>query len=219
MEFRGEYRIPSSRETVWAALNDPDMLKACIPGCEELEKRSQTEFVARVASRVGQPSAPFSAKLALSELDPPNGCRIGVEGDGGAAGSARAAARLRLMEDGPQMTVLTYSADAQLAGALAQADARIVAGTAQHLADQFFACLAAKIAAEGTPAPQEAIAPDAARRPPEPGAVELMPPLGAAPASGATMEPLPSPTRRLPAFIWIPILILVVLLLVWAFGS
>ncbi|MDF2765286.1 MAG: hypothetical protein K0S81_2280, partial [Rhodospirillales bacterium] len=84
---------------------------------------------------------------------------------------------------------------------------------------QFFACLAAKIAAEGTPAPQEAIAPDEARRPLEPGRPNLIPPLGAAPASGATMEPLPSPTRRLPAFIWIPALILTLLLLAWIFGA
>jgi carbon monoxide dehydrogenase subunit G len=219
MEFTGEYRIPASRETVWAALNDPDMLKACIPGCEELEKRSQTEFLARIATRIGAASARFSGKVSLSELDPPNGYRISGEGDGGAAGFARGAGRVRLGEDGPRMTVLTYSADAQVGGELAQADPRLLLGTAQQLADQFFSCLAAKIAAEGTPAPQEAIAPDEARRPPEPGAVELMPPLGAAPASGTTMEPLPSPMRRLPAFIWIPILIVVVLLLVWAFGS
>jgi carbon monoxide dehydrogenase subunit G len=219
MEFTGEYRIPAPRETVWAALNDPDMLKACIPGCEDLEKRSQTEFLARVATRIGPVSARFSGMVQLSELDPPNGYRIGGEGEGGAAGFAKGGAQVRLAEDGPAMTVLTYTADAQVGGKLAQVGSRLIAGTAQKLADQFFACLSAKIAAEGTPAPQEAIAPDEARRPLEPGRPNLIEPLGAAPASGTTMEPLPSPTRRFPAFVWIPALIVVVLLLVWIFGS
>ena len=219
MELTGEYRIPAPRETVWAALNDPDMLKACIPGCEELEKRSQTEFVARVATRIGPVSARFSGKVELSKLDPPSGYRIGGEGQGGAAGFAKGGANVRLVEDGPGMTVLTYVADAQVGGKLAQVGSRLIAGTAQKLADQFFACLAARIAAEGTPAPQEAIAPEEARRPLEPGRPNLVAPLGAAPASGATMEPLPSPTRRLPALIWIPALVLTVLLLAWLFGA
>jgi carbon monoxide dehydrogenase subunit G len=219
MEMTGEYRIPASRETVWAALNDPDMLRACIPGCEELEKRSQTEFLARVATRIGPVSARFSGKVTLSELDPPNGYRISGDGEGGAAGFARGGATVRLAEYGPGMTVLTYAADAQVGGKLAQVGSRLVASTAQKLADQFFACLSAKIAAEGTPAPQEAIAPDEARRPLEPGRPNLIDPLGAAPASGTTMEPLPSPTRRFPALVWIPVLIVLVLLLVWLFGT
>jgi hypothetical protein len=219
MEFTGEYRIPASRETVWAALNDPDMLKACIPGCEELEKRSHTEFLARVATRIGPVSARFSGRVTLTELDPPNGYRISGEGEGGAAGFANGGAQVRLSEDGPAMTVLTYRADAQVGGKLAQIGSRLIAGTAQKLADQFFACLSGRIAAEGMPAPQEAIAPDEARRPLEPSRPNLIAPLGAAPASGTTMEPLPSPTRRFPALIWIPALIILVLLLVWLFGS
>lgn len=219
MEFVGEYRIAADRETVWSALNDPDMLKACIPGCEELEKRSHTEFAARVSTRIGPVSARFSGRVTLSELDPPNGYRIGGEGEGGAAGFAKGGAEVRLIEDGPGMTVLTYRADAQIGGKLAQIGSRLIAGTAQKLADQFFACLAAKVVAQGPSAPQAAIVPEEARRPLEPGRPDLVEPLGAAPASGTTMEPAPSPVRRLPPAIWIPTLILLVLLLLWLFGS
>jgi carbon monoxide dehydrogenase subunit G len=218
MEFTGEYRIPASRETVWAALNDPDMLKACIPGCEDLEKKSHTEFLARVVTRIGPVSARFSGRVSLSELDPPNGYRISGEGQGGAAGFAKGGAQVQLTGDGPGTTVLTYVADAQVGGKLAQIGSRLIAGTAQKLADQFFACLSARIEAQGMPAAQEAIAPDEARRPLEPGRPDLIAPLGAAPASGTTMEPLPPPTRRFPAAIWIPALIILVLLLVWLFG-
>jgi carbon monoxide dehydrogenase subunit G len=218
MEFTGEYRIPADRETVWSALNDPDMLKACIPGCEELEKRSHTEFTARVATRIGPVSARFSGKVTLGELDPPNGYRISGEGQGGAAGFAKGGAQVRLVEDGTGTTVLTYVAEAQVGGKLAQIGSRLIAGTAQKLADQFFSCLAAKVAAEGAPAPQAPIVPEEARRPLEPGRPDLIEPLGAAPASGATMEPQPAPTRRLPPAIWVPALILLVLLLVWLFG-
>ena len=157
MEFTGEYRIPADRETVWSALNDPDMLKACIPGCEELEKRSHTEFTARVATRIGPVSARFSGKVTLGELDPPNGYRISGEGQGGAAGFAKGGAQVRLVEDGPGTTVLTYVAEAQVGGKLAQIGSRLIAGTAQKLADQFFSCLAAKVAAEGASAPQEVV--------------------------------------------------------------
>src|SRR5688572_24990471 len=107
MELTGEYRIPASRETVWAALNDPDMLKACIPGCEELGKGSRHELVARVARRIGPGSVRFAGKVELSELVPPNGYRIGGEGQGGAAGFAKGGANVRLVEDGTGMTVLT----------------------------------------------------------------------------------------------------------------
>lgn len=199
MEFVGKYRIPASRETVWRALNDPDMLQACIPGCEELEKQSQTGFVARVAIRIGPVSARFSGKVALSELDPPNGYRISGEGQGGAAGFAKGGAQVRLAEDGAGGSVLTYTADAQVGGKLAQIGSRLIAGTAQKLADQFFACLAAKVAAEAVPAP-------------------MAEPLASAPASGTTVEPLLSPIRRLRPAIWVPALILLALLLLWRFG-
>ncbi len=194
MDLAGEYRIPASRETVWRALNDPDMLKACIPGCEELEKQSETEFVARVATRIGPVSARFSGKVTLSNLDPPNGYRISGEGQGGAAGFAKGGAQVRLAEDGAGGSVLTYAAEAQVGGKLAQIGSRLIAGTAQKLADQFFACLVAKVTAEGIPTPTAPLAAEAAA------------------------PPLPSPARRLPPAVWIPVLILLVLLLLWLFG-
>lgn len=209
MEFVGEYRIQASREIVWRALNDPDMLKACIPGCEELEKRSETEFVARVATRIGPVSARFSGKVSLSNLDPPSGYRISGEGQGGAAGFAKGGAQVQLTDDGAGGSVLTYTADAQVGGKLAQIGSRLIAGTAQKLADQFFACLIAKVAAEGAPAPLAPI---------ERGRPDLVEPLASAPAFGTATGPMPSPTRRLPPAIWIPALILLVLLLLWLFG-
>ena len=199
MDFVGEYRIPASREVVWRALNDPDMLKTCIPGCEELEKRSQTEFVARVATRIGPVSARFSGKVTLSDLDPPNGYRISGEGQGGAAGFAKGGAEVRLAEDGAGGSVLTYTADAQVGGKLAQIGSRLIAGTAQKLADQFFTCLVAKVAAEAAPAVEVPAAIEATARPTELQAKGL--------------------ARRLPPVVWIPALILLVLLLLWLFGG
>ncbi|HXV22963.1 MAG TPA: carbon monoxide dehydrogenase subunit G [Alphaproteobacteria bacterium] len=195
MELTGEYRIPATRQAVWDALNDPDTLKACIPGCEELEKRSPTEFLARVTTRIGPVSARFSGKVTLSELDPPNGYRIGGEGQGGAAGFAKGGAHVRLVEDGAGGSILTYNAEAQVGGKLAQIGSRLIAGTAQKLADQFFACLAARVVAamEAPPAAAEAVRPS---------------------------EPQPAPvTRRLSPLVWIPALILLVLLLLWLFGG
>ena len=88
MEITGEYRIPAPRQTVWEALNDPEVLKECIPGCETLEKVSDTEFTARVSTKVGPVKARFSGKVTLMDIDPPNGYRIAGEGQGGVAGFA-----------------------------------------------------------------------------------------------------------------------------------
>lgn len=148
MDLTGEYRIPAPRETVWAALNNPDILKACIPGCEELNKTSDTEFVARVVAKIGPVKAGFGGKVTLSDLDPPNGYTITGEGQGGAAGFAKGGAKVRLEPvDGGAATVLHYSADAQIGGKLAQIGSRLVEGSAKKLADEFFAAFAAQAAA------------------------------------------------------------------------
>ena len=153
MDLTGEYRIPAPRETVWAALNNPDILKACIPGCEELNKTSDTEFVARVVAKIGPVKAGFGGKVTLSDIDPPNGYTISGEGQGGAAGFAKGGAKVRLESvDGGAATVLHYSADAQIGGKLAQIGSRLVEGSARKLADEFFAAFAAAAAA----APQAA---------------------------------------------------------------
>ena len=155
MEIKGEYKIAAPREKVFAALNDPAVLQACIPGCESLEKTSDTEMKAKVRMRIGPVSAAFSGKVTLSDLDPPNGYRISGEGQGGAAGFAKGGAVVALKEDGSD-TVLTYNVDAQVGGKIAQVGARLIDGTAKKLADEFFSKFAAMV---GGPPAAEAAAP------------------------------------------------------------
>ena len=145
MEMKGEYRIPASRETVWQALNDPDVLRACIPGCQELEQTSETSFAATVKTKVGPVSATFKGAVELEDIDPPAGYRIQGEGTGGVAGFAKGGASVRLAEDGGE-TVLTYDAEARVGGKLAQIGSRLIAGTARKLADQFFGNFAEHVA-------------------------------------------------------------------------
>ena len=145
MEMSGEYRISASRETVWRALNDPDVLRACIPGCQELERTSETGFAATVKAKVGPVSATFKGEVELDDIDPPAGYRIQGEGKGGVAGFAKGGADVRLAEDGDE-TVLTYNADAKVGGKLAQIGSRLIAGTARKLADQFFGNFAEHVA-------------------------------------------------------------------------
>jgi uncharacterized protein len=144
MEIKGEYKIPAPREKVFAALNDPAVLKACIPGCEALEKVSDTEMNAKVRMRIGPVSASFSGKVTLSDVDPPNGYKITGEGQGGAAGFAKGGAVVALREDTGD-TVLTYNVDAQVGGKIAQVGARLIDGTAKKLADEFFGKFAAMV--------------------------------------------------------------------------
>jgi carbon monoxide dehydrogenase subunit G len=144
MEIKGEYKIAAPREKVFAALNDPTVLKACIPGCESLEKVSDTEMTAKVRLRIGPVSASFSGKVTLSDIDPPNGYKISGEGQGGVAGFAKGGAVVTLREDGSE-TVLDYNADAQVGGKIAQVGARLITGTARKLADEFFGKFATTI--------------------------------------------------------------------------
>ena len=144
MEMKGEYRITASREKVWDALNDPEILKQCIAGCEELDKTSDTEFTARVHTRIGPVSAKFTGKVELSEIDPPNGYRISGEGQGGVAGFAKGGASVKLTEDG-DATVLTYEANATVGGKLAQIGSRLIDATSRKMADEFFGKFAATV--------------------------------------------------------------------------
>jgi len=137
MDMTGEERIAASRETVWAALNDVEVLKQCIPGCEALEKQSDTEMTAKVKLQVGPVSARFSGKVTLSEIDAPNGYRIAGEGSGGPAGHAKGSALVRLVEDGDG-TILRYEARADVGGKLAQLGGRLIDATAKKLAGEFF---------------------------------------------------------------------------------
>ena len=138
MQMNDSQRIPASREKVWAALNDPEILKQCIPGCQELEMTAPNEMTATVVFRVGPVKATFGGKVMLSELDPPNGYRIAGEGSGGVAGFAKGGATVKLVEEGPDVTILNYEVDAQIGGKLAQLGSRLIDSTAKKLAGQFF---------------------------------------------------------------------------------
>src|SRR5207248_2660751 len=134
------------REVVWAKLNDPEVLKNCIPGCESLEKLSDTEFQAVAVNKIGPVKARFKGKVRLSDLDPPNGYKISGEGDGGVAGFAKGGATVALVEkDGG--TLLTYHVEAQIGGKLAQLGQRLVNGAAKKMADDFFKKFAVAAAA------------------------------------------------------------------------
>ena len=138
MTMTGEVELPAPQETVWAKLNDPEVLKQCIPGCETLEKLSDTEFQAVATNKIGPVKARFKGKVRLTDLDPPNGYKISGEGDGGVAGFAKGGATVALTEkDGG--TLLTYNVEAQIGGKLAQLGQRLINGAAKKLADEFFA--------------------------------------------------------------------------------
>ena len=137
MMMNGEVQLAAPRDVVWARLNDPEVLKACIPGCEELTKTDANEFQAVAKMKIGPVSARFKGKVTLSDLDPPNGYKISGEGEGGVAGFAKGAATVALVDqDGG--TMLKYDVEAQIGGKLAQLGQRLVNGSAKKLADEFF---------------------------------------------------------------------------------
>ena len=156
MDLTGEYRIPAKREKVWEALNDPDVLKQCIDGCNELEKTSDTEFIAKVTAKVGPVKAKFAGKLTLSELNPPNGYTISGEGQGGVAGFAKGDASVKLTEDNGE-TVLNYDAKAKVGGKLASVGSRLVEGVAKKTADDFFGKFSELVVGVDEPASTEEV--------------------------------------------------------------
>ncbi len=147
MEMSGEYRIDAPIADVWAALNDVAVLKVCIPGCEELEKTSDTEMTAKVALKIGPVKARFKGAVSFENVDAPNGYSIVGEGQGGIAGFAKGGADVQLVEDG-DATVLTYQAKAQVGGKMAQLGSRLIKSTSAKLADKFFKNFRDALAAE-----------------------------------------------------------------------
>jgi carbon monoxide dehydrogenase subunit G len=137
MDFTGKYSIPAPAEAAWAALNDPEILKFCIPGCQQLDKTSTTEFNAIATLKIGPVKATFRGKVTLSDMDPPHRCRLAGEGQGGVAGFAKGDAEVILTPEGDG-TVLTYVARATVGGKLAQIGQRLVDGAARQIADDFF---------------------------------------------------------------------------------
>lgn len=234
MDMQGEYRIPAPRDQVWAALNDPEILKNSIPGCENLEKTGDNSYRAAVTAKVGPVKSRFTGEVTMSNIDPPNSYTISGEGKGGAAGFARGSADVRLKEDGSD-TLLNYTVHANVGGKLAQLGSRLIDGTARKMADDFFARFveqAGRAAPPPTPVPPQ---PPAAETPlgktaekvPE-AAPEAMQPTpeevearraGPAPAE----EPAPPPPEQglgggIPTWAWAAGVVIVILLLLifWA---
>ncbi|KQT83954.1 carbon monoxide dehydrogenase subunit G [Aurantimonas sp. Leaf443] len=145
MDLKGEYRLPAPRQTVWEALNDPDVLKSCIPGCESLEMTGDNQMAATVVTKIGPVKAKFSGEVRLEDIVAPEGYSIVGEGKGGIAGFAKGGAKVHLAEDGPEATILTYTVEAQVGGKIAQLGGRLIDSTAKKLSAQFFDCFAAKV--------------------------------------------------------------------------
>jgi uncharacterized protein len=154
MEMTKSRVVPAPVAAVWQALNDPAALKACIPGCESLERTGEDEWQATVAARVGPVSAKFNGKMRMTDSTPPTGYTLKFEGQGGAAGFANGEAKVTLAPAPDDQTLLSYVARAQVGGKLAQIGSRLIDGAAAKLADEFFEKFAAQFApvaiAEGT---------------------------------------------------------------------
>jgi carbon monoxide dehydrogenase subunit G len=140
----GEVQLSAPREEVWAKLNDAEVLKACIPGCEELNKVSDTEFQAVVTTKIGPVKAKFKGRVHLTDLNPPSGYKISGEGEGGVAGFAKGGATVVLTPK-DNGTLMSYNVEAQIGGKLAQLGQRLVAGAAKKLADDFFEKFASSV--------------------------------------------------------------------------
>jgi uncharacterized protein len=178
MDLKGEYRIKASRDDVWAMINDPEVLRACIPGCDSLEGNPDDGFTARVTTKIGPIKATFEGAVKLSNIQPPESYTISGEGKGGVAGFAKGGADVHLAEAEGE-TILTYAAKAQVGGKLAQLGARLIDSTSKKLADEFFAKLAARASAQAAAAaPQSTayeavIVPDGSPAPVSPAAAAV----------------------------------------------
>ena len=169
MELTSTRIVDAPLEQVWAALNDPAVLKEAVPGCETLERVSDNEWRAVVAAKVGPVSARFTGKMLLADLDPPNGYTLKFEGQGGAAGFASGEARVALSPSEAGKTALSYTAKAQVGGKLAQIGSRLIDGAAAKMADDFFARFAQQLAPVEVIPEAAAAAPMTATRPPADG--------------------------------------------------
>jgi carbon monoxide dehydrogenase subunit G len=177
MDFSGRYVIPAPADAVWAALNDPEILKYCIPGCEEIDKTSPTDFVAVATLKIGPVKAKFRGKVALTDLNPPHRCKLVGEGQGGVAGFAKGEADVVLSEadDG---TVLSYTAKATVGGKLAQIGQRLIDGAAKQIADDFFGRFTKALTDAAAPALEPDPLVETARAPIAGVSADITPPRG-----------------------------------------
>ncbi len=146
MQMNASQLVPASQDKVWAGLNDPEVLRKCIPGCQTLEMVTPTDMTATIVIKVGPVKASFSGKVTLSDIDAPHSYRISGDGSGGVAGFAKGGATVRLTANGPDATMLDYDVDAQIGGKLAQLGGRLIDSTAKKLAGEFFERFAAVLA-------------------------------------------------------------------------
>ena len=199
MELQGERLIPATLETTWAALNDPETLKACIAGCESLERIGEDEYLATVVMRVGPVNARFKGKLKLQNVVAPTSYTIAFDGQGGAAGFGKGSADVQLSPD-PGGTRLSYSAKAQVGGKLAQVGSRLIDGAAAKIADDFFSAFTSRLTATEEAVDETIV--------PEPGTT---------PTGDEARTPAAPPKR--PAMRWVPwvvaIIVIAALLAYW----
>jgi carbon monoxide dehydrogenase subunit G len=191
MDMNGERRIPAPRQRVWDALNDPEMLKAAIPGCESVTKTADDAFEAKVSVKIGPMAAKFGGKVKLENIQAPASYTISGEGNGGAMGFAKGGADVALEEVGPNETLLKFAVKAQVGGKMAQLGARLIDATAKQMSDQFFDRFAAAVVA----AEPAAAAPGAAPAP-----------LPALPASSAGISSVvlrPEAPLGIPLLAWV----------------
>ncbi len=193
MEMTGEQIIDQPQSKVWEALNDTEVLKACIPGCDTLEKVSDTEYKMTMTAAVGPVRAKFNGKLMLADVNPPVSYTIAFEGSGGAAGFGKGSAQVALSPEGSG-TKLSYNAKAQIGGKLAQVGARLIDGVAKKMADDFFTAFKTRL----TPAAQAA---------PEPGVAV------AGNASTGSRAPSTTDTPKLKPLITIAVILAIVIVL------
>jgi carbon monoxide dehydrogenase subunit G len=212
MDFTGRYVIAAPPQRVWDGINDPAVLKACIPGCDQMEKTSPTEFVATAKIKIGPVSASFKGKVTLSDLDPPHRLVLAGEGQGGVAGFAKGGALVTLTPEGDG-TILSYTAKAAVGGKLAQIGQRLIDGAAKQIADDFFKRFAAALEPPpmlaSDPLTEELIDSEAA----------AAPGVGSAAAAGMITPPIPpEPRRGLPPAVWVGALIGAIVVLLAIFG-
>ncbi|HUD51164.1 carbon monoxide dehydrogenase subunit G [Parvibaculum sp.] len=208
MEMSGEYRIPAPRETVWAALNDPQVLRDTIPGAESVDKTADDEFEAVAKAKVGPVSARFKGKVKLTDIDPPNGYTISGEGNGGAAGFAKGSAQVRLIDDNG-VTVLSYKVNAQIGGKLAQIGQRFIDSTASKLADEFFGNFSKALGGSKVEQPTQDELDDSLAKSPDQDAIA---------PTGVPMIPDEEAGQGLSPWIWGTGLIVAVVILIFIFG-
>lgn len=158
MELQGERTIPASVDTTWASLNDPEVLKSCIAGCESLERTGDDAMTAVVALKVGPVSARFKGHLTMTNVQAPNSYTINFEGQGGVAGFGKGSADVALTPQGAQQTLLKYSARATVGGKMAQIGSRLIDATAAKITEDFFKAFEAHLQAAAAPAGEVAVA-------------------------------------------------------------